>query len=238
MKKSLLIFLGIILIFSIPQISRAGDSLYHFEYLIKSLVGVDSYPDFTDAIIDLFVNQGISEIVSTVNNRCALIERRDTISITKNVYIYNLNSDYVAIRGVYPCTVLAERQALNYISIDAMGKEPTGGLNKAVSFYEIREDNPSKIAFDPVPGQNDRVIIIYNARSNWMTADSMETTLPKDFTMCAVYFTLSQLMYRIDRSDKAGLYLNLYGQLLEQKIQILSNQKYNIQVLPKIIGKQ
>lgn len=233
MKRVILVLALILIMFG--QSFGLGDSLLFFERgVIYRLGAVYDATTFPDSVLDALINQSCYDVVNYVGAQVKCIVKQDSITLVDATAQYSLNSDHFRGLTVHPLDY--GRKALDYEPLSDWGKKSTGNITTASRFNFL--DEMQVLVVDPLPtyGVDDILLIFYNAYPNYLSGDTVNSTIPKEWSNAVIILATAYCLERV-QNEWANYYRALGDAEMRKLITIYSQPPYNLIYTPQVIKR-
>lgn len=231
MRRFLLVLFLVLILTG--QVFGLGDSLLFFERgVIYRLGAVYDATTFPDSVLDFFINQSCYDVVNYIGAQTKCVVKQDSITLVSAIVQYSLNSDHF--RGLTAHLLAYNRQALDYEPLSDWGKKSLSGNVTRVTFV----DEIQKVVVDPKPtgGVEDILLIFYNAYPNYLSHDTVNSTIPKEWSNVIMDKATVYCLERVE--NEWASYFNVdWDTEMKRLIITYAQPPYNVIVAPQIIKR-
>lgn len=178
----------------------ASRTLAQFRTIVASKIGLDNSTDGDQTLIDMWVNEGMEDVL--LQTHCKV--RGCTMPLTSGTTDYTLDTDILQIKSVYTSGgVVLERLELTDL-LDLRRSSSSGAAPSR--YYAVAGSN--LITVYPTPGTGESLTVYFVPRPTAMTSSSdTPTDVPAEFHKAIEFYALREAAdYDDDQSSYIGRY--------------------------------
>lgn len=220
MHSKITVFLLVLLL---PVTALAGyniKTLSDFQTEVRQCLATDADPFHPDDTTAIFINIACREVASY-----GVIIKMDSVIVTAEDRIEDLNDDVLEVVAVFPCTSTGS-QALERIDFRSWGRIG-GAIGLSTTRYYAFQPQGKRAGGDCyVPhlwlypehsGAEDTLVVVYYAQANELDTTTDTTLIPYQYTPLVVYYATALACARAGMKNDANWWFALYDKTRAEK---------------------